>query len=338
MNIQGELLGEGHFGKVWKEYDTYTGRVYATKYIPLGRSNSFENLDEAKLMAASGSRHIVQVYSASKSGDHFVICTEFMTNGSLEKECAGNVVSIKVFYVWFPNICRGVADLHAIGILHRDIKPANVLLDANRNVKLGDFGLALMEGTSPDYDFMAYLPTLTPESHFVDSRAGDVYALGCLAYRILNGESEWQRQLDIAKIGEDPRSALRIAIRDGAFPDRNIWSPHVHERLKKVIVKALNVDPLKRHSSASELCEAIEKTIPKIYWRYDPGQNSWLGESKKPRDKRVWKLGVANGQIEAKHSVNGASFRRMGNVCGPTGKSDRESLTVAIRKIEAGQS
>ncbi|WP_411733290.1 serine/threonine-protein kinase [Paeniglutamicibacter sp.] len=331
-----ELLGKGHFGEVWKEFDSYTDRVYATKYIPLGRSGFQDNLDEAKLMVASESRYTVKVFSASRYGDEFVIRTEYMKNGTVESACAAGPVPMKEFYSWFPDICRGLAHLHGKGVLHRDIKPANVLIDAQGDVKLGDFGLALMEGTHPEHGSIAYTPTLTPESDFVDSQAGDIYALGCLAYRILNGEDEWQRQIRSVATGPNPGLALRTATKEGRFPDRRVWPPYITAKLKRALLKSLNVDPGKRFASSIELCEAVERSIPKIYWSYDPSQGEWAGESKDPRDKRLWKLNVASGKAVAKRSINGSSFRRVTNLgTSLNGLNPNEAIEATIRAIEA---
>lgn len=332
-----ELLGKGNFGQVWKEVDTYTGRVYATKYVPLGRAGFHDNLDEARLMVASKSRHTVLVYSAARESNHFIIRTQYMPNGSLENACNGHPVPMKDFYVWFPDICRGVADLHSQGILHRDLKPANVLLDENRDVRIGDFGLALLEGTNPEYDGTAYIPTLTPESNTIDSPQGDIYALACLAYRILNGEEEWQRQFREVATGSTPMESLRLATVEGRFPNRKIWAPHISPRLKRVLVKSLSLDPAVRYSTALELCEAIENTIPKIYWGWDLALDSWTGESKDSRERRQWNLNVVDGDIDAKQSINGSKFRRMNSVSGPIqGETDWDAVSKAICKIEAG--
>jgi serine/threonine protein kinase len=329
-----ELLGQGHFGSVWKELDTYTGRVYATKHIPLGRPGFNDNLDEARLLAASESRYTVKVFSASRSGDEFIIRTEYLPNGSLEKSCSAGPADLRNFYAWFPDICRGVAHLHDKGILHRDLKPANVLLDGAGTPKLGDFGLAVVEGSNPDHGSHAYIPTLAPESDYVDSAAGDIYALGCLAYRLLNGEHEWVRQLAGVATGNDPAAQLRAAAQSGIFPDRKEWQPHVPPALRKVVGKALNADVSKRYASAAGLCEAVERTFPKFYWAFKADADTWVGTPKSGRDKRVWQVAVSDNKVEAKRSINGGPFRRVKAGTRLAGADPSCAISEVINQIE----
>lgn len=283
-------------------------------------------------MAASESDYTVKVYSALRMDDKFVIRTEFMPNGSLEDKCGDGPISLRDFYAWFPDICRGVASLHGKGILHRDLKPANILLNENFEAKIADFGLALRLGTTPVQAPFAYQPTLHPESDVIDSTAGDVYALACLAYRLLNGETEWHRQrVNVA-------GQLKSATRSGAFPDRGVWPPHVSKKLKRVLCKALNLDPVKRHASAISLCDAVEKTYPKYYWKFDSNSGFWLGEPKNAKDVRAWKIETfEGGSIQVKKSISGGRYRAV--------KSQQENfdqlesvdaIRHAIRLIEDG--
>lgn len=286
-------------------------------------------------MVASSSRYTVEVFSATREGDEFVIRTEYLPNGSLASRCEQGTVPMKDFYTWFPAICRGVSFLHSKGILHRDIKPANVLFDKDLNARLCDFGLALLEGTQPDHASMAYLPTLTPESDSVATKAGDIYALGCLAYRMLFGEIEWKRQLRDSARGEKPLASLKKAAREGNFPNRTSFPPNVSKRLQRVLLRALDPNPAKRFTSVTELCEAVESAIPPVYWSLDTDNVGWVGESKMTNDNRIWRVRLSEGHIETKRSINGSQFRRVSKFCAPIGNlSDHRVLSEAFRNIE----
>ncbi|WP_164888655.1 MULTISPECIES: serine/threonine-protein kinase [Paenarthrobacter] len=340
MLRQLECLGRGNFGSVWKEVDSYTGRVYATKRIPLGRTGFNDNLDEAKLMVASESRYTVKVFSAAKDGEDFVIRTEYMPNGSLEVACSSGPVNLRDFYDWFPDICRGVGHLHSRGVLHRDLKPANVLLDELRSIKIGDFGLALIKGTQPSHGQIAYIPTLTPESDAVESASGDIYALGCLAYRLLNGEPAWSEQLLQVAQGPDPMSGIRQAAKQGLFPDRKVWPPYVSSALKRVISRSLDTDPSRRYSTAFALCEAVEKTMPKYFWEASSSEGSvWLGSPKSSRENRSWRITTGNGVVTVRKSIQGGPFRKVQKACVRyDGMEAMYAVAEAIRMIEAGES
>lgn len=327
------LLGRGNFGEVWKEYDSYLDRFQASKHILLGVSSFGDNLDEAKLMAASESPYTVKVYGASRVGNEFVIRTEFVERGSLSDFLANGPLGLEDFFGWFPAICSGISHLHLRGILHRDIKPGNVLIDANYKAKISDFGLALVEGTSPDHATVGYGPAVPPESGVVTSVAGDIYALGCLAYRMLNGEAEWDRQ------ARPLRGRFRNEASLARFPDRNLWPPYVSKGLRKAISKAMSVDPNSRYATVADFKRAVESVLPRFYWSALENGLGWCGQSKGSGESRTWIVEVTpSGSIETKRSINGGSFRRVTGLC----QSDSSSTSMRaaeeiIRSIEKGK-
>lgn len=299
----------------------------------LGISSFGDNLDEARLMAASESPYTVKVYGASRIRNEFVIRTEFVERGSLEAFLVRGPLGLEDFFRWFPEICSGISHLHGLNILHRDIKPGNVLIDAKSKAKISDFGLALVEGTSPDHAKVGYGPAVPPESGVVTSVAGDVYALGCLAYRMLNGEAEWERQ------ARPLRGRFRTEASLGRFPARNIWPPYVSKALRKAISKAMSVDPASRYQTVADLKRAIERLLPRFYWSVTDGALAWCGQSKGAGESRIWKVEVTpDGSIEAKRSINGGSFRRVTGLCQPrSGAATLEAVEGVISVIEKGK-
>lgn len=326
------LLGQGNFGEVWKEYDSYLDRFQASKHIKLGVSSFGNNLDEARLMAVSESPYTVKVYGASRIGDEFVIRTEFVEHGSLSEFLLHGPLGLKDFFKWFPEVCSGISHLHRMGILHRDIKPGNVLIDSNYNAKISDFGLALVEGTSPVHANVGYGPAVPPESGLVTSVAGDIYALGCLAYRMLNGEAEWDRQ------ARPLRGRFRTESSLARFPDRSVWPPYVSKKLKKSICRAMSVDPGSRYATVADFRKAIEGLLPQFYWSAAQTGQTWFGHPKASGESRTWRIEATSaGTIETKRSISGGPFRRVNGLCVPHPCAEiSESVEGIVDKIEKG--
>src|SRR5690606_15028427 len=116
--------------------------------------------------------------------------------------CDGHRLSVDEAVFVIERCARALTAAHAINVLHRDIKPANVLVTRDGQVKLTDFGVALLADdpvrlTATDH-VMGTLPYLAPEV-LVDgawTTKGDVYGLGCLAFKLMTGQPPFpQRQV-----------------------------------------------------------------------------------------------------------------------------------------------
>jgi WD40 repeat protein len=170
----------------------------------------------------------------------------------------------------FADVAAAVDHAHRRGIVHRDLKPANVLVDRQGTVKVLDFGLArafeVTPGTSLTHSgqFLGSLPWAAPEqvgggpSRSIDART-DVYALGLLLYALLTGEHACTRHESVAGmvhsiLHEEPRAPSRAAPAAGISRD-----------LDAIVLKALEKDPRRRYSSATQLlrdCRALLEGRP----------------------------------------------------------------------------
>jgi serine/threonine protein kinase/Flp pilus assembly protein TadD len=148
---------------------------------------------------------------------------------------------------------------HGVGVVHRDIKPANLLLDAQGNVWITDFGLVHMQGDgalTTTGDVVGTLRYMSPEQalgrrHEVDHRT-DIYSLGVTLYELA--------VLSPAFGGEDRQEVLRkIAVEDPHPPRRS--NAAIPAELETIILKAAAKSPSERYATAGALAEDLRRFL-----------------------------------------------------------------------------
>ena len=192
----GALLGEGGFAAVFRAHDPFLERDVAIKVldpsIAVDAALEEQFLHEARTIAAAEHPHIVPLYSADSTGGLLYLVMRLLPGQSLEDRIAeGKLPAAEAARIALE-CARALAAAHAVGVVHRDIKPANILLDANGNATVTDFGIALV--TSRPARELVGSTTGTPHymspeqslGEQVDGRS-DVYALGVVLYEMLTG-------------------------------------------------------------------------------------------------------------------------------------------------------
>lgn len=239
-------------------------------------------------MIAAEHDNVVVVYSAELEGGEPVIRMEYLPDGSVTDKYGGNPIAVAEAVRIMEDACRGVEHLHVRGILHRDIKPGNLLLTPNGAVKVSDFGLSCPISGGHTGPLTWYNRHLPPEDvgkgTGVSTAVGDVYAAGVTAYRLLNGD---QALKGIIVPGVDPMEFVA----NGKYPNRKLWLPHIHPRLRRAVTKAMHVDPAKRYADARSFRRALEQARPQVsWWPTNPATGfGWEGAA---ADGTTWRAAI----------------------------------------------
>lgn len=248
------MLGRGGEGAALSVWDRVRKMDLALKLM---RDKGDESLSERfeheyGLLASSRSTRLVTVYdhgqtpirlSDGSEPNHYWYTME-KCESSLRKELRGMNLYTRVDVAL--QVIDGLAFLHAKGIAHRDIKPDNIFLVKNAQVKIGDFGLAMVStqnsqsSSGPARMVMGSPPYLAPErwtgSQGEDWRPSDQYAAGVVLFELLSlGSAALPFGRDIASYYQAHMSSQPYAL---AIPEHRMRSfPSVDYVIRTMLAK-----------------------------------------------------------------------------------------------------
>lgn len=190
-------IGRGGYGSVLRARQKNLGREVAIKQLAGGRMQESGEImrfrREAEAMAALAHDNIVVVFDHGYHGGSYYIVMEYIDGMSFDAALNAGLGTAAGLHV-LEKCATGLAYAHAENIIHRDIKPANILLGKNGQIKVADFGLAVLTSGSPRFtgtgmvlgtlNFLAPEALVSPKE--IDARV-DVFAFGCIIYRVIAG-------------------------------------------------------------------------------------------------------------------------------------------------------
>jgi serine/threonine protein kinase/tetratricopeptide (TPR) repeat protein len=255
------LLGEGGMGRVYKAYDRELDRYVALKVLQpeLARDPQIIQRFKHELLLASRISHknILRIHDLSDASGLKFISMAFVEGQDLhhllEKE--GLLPPDRALKI-ARQLCEALAAAHAEGVVHRDFKPQNVLVAANDQVYVSDFGLATsietaklgMTRTGAFVGTPRYMSPEQVEGGKVDHRS-DLYSLGLVIYELVTGdlpftgESTWQ--LMYQRVKEKPKDPKTVR-------------PELPDWISRIVLHCLERDPQNRYQSASEILADID--------------------------------------------------------------------------------
>lgn len=262
------FIGSGTFGQVWFGYNLNTGRPVAVKfYLHRGGVNwSLLSREVKNLVQLSADRSVVQVLDVGWDSEPPYYVMEYLPSGSLEELLATRGrLSVQEAVDMFRKICVGLNHCHGKGILHCDLKPANVLLDADLDPRLADFGQSRMSNDqSPSLGTLFYM---APEQAMLDAvpdARWDVYALGVILYRMLTGKVPHRNQPLIERIDTAGTLGKRLqhyreAILQDAIPQEHRLRKGVDRQLASIVDCCLAPDPAHRFANVQQVIAALDQ-------------------------------------------------------------------------------
>jgi len=261
-----QRLGRGGMGILYLALEPGLERRVALKLIApeAAADDVFARrfAEESRIAAAIEHPNVVPIYAAGEEEGVPWIAMRYVAGSDLGRRLAreGRLDQRQAVDL-IAQIGNGLDAIHAAGLVHRDVKPANVLLSGEPGAEhayITDFGVArnvaTESGLTQTGRFVGTLDYVAPEQIAggpVDARV-DVYALGCLLFKLLTGEVPFPREGEAAR--------LYAHLHDPP-PAPSLYVPEVPMALDDVVVRAMSKEPDDRYPSAGDLGRAAQAAL-----------------------------------------------------------------------------
>ena len=251
-------LGHGGMADVYLAHDSATDQDVAVKVLSGSQTTYLERFRrEAEAIDKLQHKHILPVYDYGDQEPWHYLVMPYITAGTLSDLLEEGPLTLQQAADILDQIASALQFAHDHGIIHRDIKPSNILLGNDTYIFLADFGLAkAIEGTNELTQTGILLGT--PEYMAPDLADGpattssDIYALGILLYQMVAGR--------VPFIANTPVAVYWKQIREQPLPPSQI-NPGLSNAIDRVILRALEKNPLFRYRSALELAAAFRSAL-----------------------------------------------------------------------------
>jgi tetratricopeptide (TPR) repeat protein/predicted Ser/Thr protein kinase len=253
-------LGEGGMGVVYKARQTALDRVVALKMILHAEHAGADTRErfrrEAEAVARLQHPNIVQVFEVGEHDGLPYFSLEFCSGGSLDDQLDGTPWEAKKAAQMVETLARAMYAAHQAKVIHRDLKPGNVLLSAEGQPKITDFGLAKKldeQGKTQTGAIMGTPSYMAPEQAkgLKDiGPAADTYALGAILYELLTGRPPFK--------GRKALDTVVQVVSEEPVPPRRLQSKCPVD-IETITLKCLQKEPGRRYASAAELADDLRR-------------------------------------------------------------------------------
>jgi serine/threonine protein kinase len=261
-------VGVGSTGTVYLSHDPYYNRDVAIK-VYHGDLNDQDKartarkmfLSEAQMVGMLQHPQLMPIYDAGEEDGHCYVVTEYVHGGrTLAAFCrAEDALPIDVVVEIIFKCAKALHYAHSRGVIHRDIKPSNILYTQEGDVRIIDFGIALVadsemsriEGIAGSPSYMSPEQVQGKEL----TNRSDLYSLGAVMYELLTGTRPF-RGGNLAKLMHQIVYATPVPI--------HTLRREVPEDLEQVVATALQKDPDKRFKSGLDFAAALTRVHQKL--------------------------------------------------------------------------
>jgi hypothetical protein len=261
-------VGRGSTGTVYLSHDPFYGRDVAIKFYHASNGDDAESrnarrmfLGEAHMVGKLQHPNIVPIFDAGEEAGRRYVVTEHVHGArTLSAYCRpGSLLPVDQVIGIVYKCAKALHYAHSRGVVHRDIKPSNILLTQDGDVRIVDFGIALvsdsdvsrLEGVAGS---PAYMSPEQVQGHDLDPRS-DLYSLGAVMYEMLCGH----RPFRAGALGK----LLRQVVQATPEPLRAV-RPEIPQELEAIVSRALEKEPGSRYRSGAEFAAELTRAHQKL--------------------------------------------------------------------------
>lgn len=258
-----EEIGKGGMATVYRAYQPNVDRFVAVKVIHRAIAADSVSLErfqrEARLVTRLEHPHLLPIYDYDGANDPPYIVMRYLESGTLKDVLdRGKLPPEEIVYI-LRQIASALDYAHRRGIVHRDIKPTNIMLDAEGNAFLTDFGIARLVEAGQNVTQSGYAVGtpgyMSPEQGMgeekIDPRA-DIYSLGVMTFQMLTGRLPFT--------AETPLGIIFKHISD-PIPDITLIDPNQPSALNKIFSQVMAKQPTMRYETATAFVEELAETL-----------------------------------------------------------------------------
>jgi serine/threonine-protein kinase len=246
------MLGEGGMGQVWLVRHPVLQRRFALKVVAAANPHLNERiLREARAQSSVSHPNVLDLVDAFEIDGRPALLLPYVEGPTFRAVLQRDPGEVAAWFSVYKDVVRGVAAIHAAGLVHRDLKPSNVLLDVSGPTivpKVADFGVAKaladhravqhLTGRGVAIGTPQYAaPEQLKDAGTVDARA-DVWALGCLLHEVLTGAPPRR-----------PVSSATVVLDPALSHHDSVWTGLLEQMLR--------TDPAERIADAAALLAAL---------------------------------------------------------------------------------
>lgn len=250
----GEEIGRGGMGVVYRAIQKSVGRNVAVKVLFLSRKDIFS---EAKKIAMLNHQNICRIYDVGEIGDFPFMAMQLIYGESLAKQIKSRKFVVEETLRIIICLADALTSAHRSNIVHFDVKPENILIKANGQPYLTDFGLSRrrseltfevgsLQPVSPAYCAPEQLSLQYGERSF----PSDIYSLGLILFEMLTGRRAYFGDLNqiLDQLKHDP-------------PRRPTdYDAKIGTELESICLKAIEKHSANRFNSMADFRDSLLST------------------------------------------------------------------------------
>ena len=271
-------IGKGSTGQVYLSHDPYYRRDVAIKVYSLEEDMDADRaqvsrkmfFNEAHMVGMLQHPNIMPIYDAGEEDSKYYVVTEHIQGArTLAAYCRpDNLLRVDDVVEIIYKCAKALHYAHGRGVIHRDIKPSNVMLTIDNDVRIIDFGIAIVSDSEVSrIEGIAGSPSyMSPEQVQSEelTSASDLYSLGAVMYELLTGFRPFRA---------DNLSKLLHQIVYATPPPIHTYRDDLPEQLEDVVAKTMIKDPTKRTNSGATMAAELTQVYKDLRQKYDSLDN-----------------------------------------------------------------